>query len=62
MAQVVEEIIVLKISRLARKNENGEPIITPDIQQGLAQLVEDSLPDLTGVNGLIVEAELAEED
>lgn len=62
MAQVIEELVVLKISRLARKNESGDPVVGSDIQQALAQLVEDALPELTGNNGLIVEAELPEED
>lgn len=62
MAQVIEELIVLKVSRLARKNESGDAVVSADVQQALAQLVEDALPELTGNNGLIVEAELPEED
>lgn len=55
MAHVVEELIVFKVSRLVRKDADGSNAITPDVTDKLVEIIEESLPELTGVEGLIVE-------
>lgn len=54
MAQIHEEIVIIKLSKLVKANETPAPFVTEDIVSALASVAEE----LAGA-GIVVEAEKA---
>jgi len=54
MAKIVEEIVVVKFSRIAKDTDAGISTVTPDIQQALEQVAQELAGD-----GVVVEVEKA---
>jgi|APCry1669190327_1035288.scaffolds.fasta_scaffold00151_19 hypothetical protein len=55
MAKIVEEVVVVKFSRIVKDNEdNTNSIATPDIQTALEQVAQELAGD-----GVVVEVEKA---
>ena len=54
MAKIQEEVIVIKLSKLVKDNDNTDSITTDDILAALASVAEE----LAGA-GVVVEAERA---
>ena len=52
MAQILEEIVVIKLSRLVKSGETAESVVTSEIIAALEQVVQE----LVG-SGVIVEVE-----
>jgi hypothetical protein len=54
MAKIHEEVVVIKLSKLIRDNDDGGEIATPDIVAALQSVAEE----LSGA-GVVVEADKA---
>jgi hypothetical protein len=54
MAKMIEDVLVIKLSKLVKDSDSSESIVTEDIQGALEQVAQE----LTG-NGVLVEVERA---
>jgi hypothetical protein len=54
MAKMIEDVLVIKLSKLVKDNDSSENIINEDIQVALEQVAQE----LAG-NGVLVEVERA---
>ena len=54
MAKMIEDVLVIKLSKLVKDNDSSESIVTEDIQIALEQVAQE----LAG-NGVLVEVERA---
>jgi purine nucleoside phosphorylase len=54
MAQILEEVVVIKLSKLVKSGESGESVVTPDIIAALEQVAAE----LVG-SSVVVEVEIA---
>ncbi len=54
MAKMIEDVLVIKLSKLVKDSESGEHIVTEDIHAALEQVAQE----LVG-NGVLVEVERA---
>ena len=54
MAKMIEDVVVIKLTKLVRDNDPTSVIVTPDVQAALEQVAQE----LAG-EGVIVEVEKA---
>ena len=54
MAKMIEDVLVIKLSKLVKDSDSSESIVTEDIQVALEQVAQE----LAG-NGVLVEVERA---
>ena len=54
MAKMIEDVLVIKLSKLVKDSDSSENIVTEDIQVALEQVAQE----LAG-NGVLVEVERA---
>lgn len=54
MAKMIEEVVVIKLSKLVKDSDSANPIVTEDVQVALEQVAQE----LAG-NGVLVEVERA---
>jgi len=54
MARIVEEVIVIKLSKLVKDSENTETVATPEVVASIEQVAQQLVGD-----GVVVEAQTA---
>ena len=60
MARIVEEFVVVKVSKLVKTNEEVAPLVGDELKAALGELIGASLVELTGDASLVVEVEEGE--